>query len=218
MNWSMVQYMEYVNSYVPLNYTIPDAQNLIVKTTLEQNFEWLLLIEDDTCPPPDALVRLNKYMRDRSVPVVSGLYFSKNDPSEPLVFRGRGTSVYWDWKMGDLVWADGVPTGFLLVHSSILKAMWDESPEYNVRGQITRRVFEMPQKMWISPDGDEVNTETGTTDLNWCTRVMEGDYFKKAGWDKYAEMEFPFLVDTNIFCMHIDPLGVVYPPEARNRI
>lgn len=218
MNWTMVQYMEYINSYVPMNYTVPDAQNLIVKEALEKDFEWLLLIEDDTAPPPDALVRLNKYMRDRTVPVISGLYFSRSEPSEPLVFRGRGTSVHWDWKAGDLVWCDGVPTGFLLIHCSILRAMWNESPEYISRGQVVRRVFEVPEEVKMNPELTMIETLTGTSDLRWCSRVMKEGFFEKAGWPKYQKMEYPFLVDTNILCMHIDKDGTVYPPHIRDSI
>lgn len=218
MNWTMVQYMEYINSYVPMNYTVPDAQNLIVKEALEKGFEWLLLIEDDTAPQPDAFVRLNKYMRDRTVPVISGVYFSRSEPSEPLVFRGRGNSVYWDWKFGDLVWCDGVPTGFLLIHCSILKAMWDESPEYISKGQTVRRVFDVPEEVRMNPELTMIETLTGTSDLRWCTRVMKEGFFEKAGWPKYQKMKYPFLVDTNILCMHIDKDGTVYPPNLRELI
>jgi hypothetical protein len=52
----------------------------------------------------------------------------------------------------------------------------------------------------------------GTSDLEWCKRVVDGEYFTKAGWDKYQEMEFPFLCDTNIFCTHIDTMsGEMFP-------
>ncbi len=170
-----------------------------------------LFIEHDTCPPPDALIRLNAYMREEKVPVVSGLYYTRTRPSEPLVFRGRGNSVYTDWQMGDLVWCDGVPTGMLLVHMSILRAMWDESPEYAVRGQITRRVFDTPRAQWYDPQYHQYNSVSGTSDLNWCDRVIKGKYLEKAGWPEYAAKEFPFLVDTGIFCTHIDQEGIKYP-------
>lgn len=218
MNWSSVQIAEYYSTYVPMNYTVPDAQNILVKQAIEGDFEWLLFIEDDTCPKADAFLRLNTYMRERKVPIVSGLYYCKADPSEPLTFRGRGNSVYWNWKMGDLVWCDGVPTGFLLIHSSILKAMWEISPEYQVKGQLVRRVFKVPESVEFSQELGVVKTLTGTSDLDFCTRVMEEKIFEKAGWDAYQKMEFPFLVDTNIFCTHIDPHGNIYPPEARGMI
>ena len=216
MNWSMVQYTQFMNANMWYRYALPDAQNLIAQEAVKGEYEWLLLIEDDNVLPPDAFVKLNEYMHKKDVPIVSGLYFSRSIPSEPLIFRGRGTSVYWDWKFGDKVWCDGVPTGTLLINVSILKAMYDESPEYTVpySNVSARRIFEIPQKMWTDGGGNFV-TLTGTTDLQWCTRIIEGDFFTKAGWPKYAKKKYPFLVDTQIFVKHIDRnTGEQFPPEG----
>jgi len=213
-NWSMVQMTQFVNGYVPLRYQVAEAQNLIVRECLERNFEWLLFIEHDTMPTQDALVRLNEYMRAGTVPIVSGLYFTKSEPSEPLVYRGRGTSFYDDWKPGDLVWVDGVPTGMLLIHHSILRAIWDESPEYMAGNQITRRVFETARKAWFDPQSEVFMSYASTSDLNWCDRIIKDGIFKKAGWPDYADKPYPFLIDTNIFCKHISQEGIQYPSEA----
>lgn len=210
-NWSNVQMHQWLDSYMPLRYQVADAQNLIVREVIQRDFEWLLLIEHDNVIPPDTFIRLNQYIQEEKVPVVSGLYYTRSRPSEPLVYRGRGTGVYKDFEMGDLVWCDGIPTGTLLIHAGILRAMWDESPEYSVRGQITRRVFDTPRHLWFDPEAHQFNTISGTSDLDWCTRVMEGGYFAKAGWGDYADKEFPFLVDTNIFVQHIDNNGQQYP-------
>lgn len=210
-NWSMVQMSQYINSFMPLRYQVADAQNLIVKEVVKGDFEWLLLIEHDTCLPPDAFIRFNKYMRDEKTPIVSGLYYTRSRPSEPLVFRGRGTSVYTDWKMGDKVWVDGVPTGCLLIHSGILRAMWDESEEYKLHDTMIRRIFDTPRDLWMNPETNHFNIVSGTSDLAWSTRIMEDKFFEKAGWDEYQSKEYPFLVDTNIFCRHINPDGEIFP-------
>jgi len=211
VNWSMVQVSQFMNSFIPLRYQVADAQNIIVKAVIEGEFEWLLFIEHDTMPPPDAFIRFNQHIRDEKVPVVSGLYYTRSRPSEPLIFRGRGTSFYSDWKMGDKVWCDGVPTGMLLIHAGILREMWKESPEYQVGEVVTRRIFETPRNLWFDPEQNQFNTTCGTSDLDWCTRVMEGGYFKKAGWKKYQKKKWPFLVDTEIFCKHIGMDGQQYP-------
>lgn len=218
MNWSQVQGMQFFNTFVPFGFSVPDAQNMIVKSFIEGDFEWLLLIEHDNVLPNDAFIQFNKYMRDEEVPIVSGLYFSRSQPSEPLVFRGRGTSVYTDWEMGDRIWCDGVPTGTLLVHGAILREMWKDSPEYSVNGQITRRVFDNPKKMWVDKESQNFNTLSGTSDLEWCTRVIDGNYLEKAGWEEFADKKYPFLVDTNIFVKHIDPDGTQFPPFDPNEV
>lgn len=212
VNWSQVQANESMSGYYPLRYQVADAQNLIVKQCLIGDFEWLFFLEHDVMLPDNALLLLNEYMREGKYPVVSGLYYTRSRPSEPLIFRGRGNSVYLDWKMGDKVWCDGVPTGALLIHHSLLKAMWAESPEYNVKGQTTRRVFETPRRVLVDPENGRHNTTSGTSDLDWCDRVMKGGYFEKAGWvDFCPDKENPFLVDTNLFCRHINMDGEQFP-------
>lgn len=215
-NWSHVEMHQWLSGYIPLRYQVADAQNLIVREVVQRDMEWCLLIEHDTIPPPDAFVRWNRYMIEEQVPVVSGLYYTRGRPAEPLVFRGRGTSFYRDWQFGDRVWCDGVPTGALLIHGGLLRAMWAESEEYEIKhanGQVdvTRRVFDTPRHSWFDPETGQYNTFGGTSDLAWCARIMQEGFFKKAGWAQHQEMAYPFLVDTAIFCRHIDPDGQQYP-------
>lgn len=219
MNWSQVEMRETLNSYFPLRYQVDDAQNLIVQAAIANDFEWVFLLEHDVCIPDNTFILLNEYMREAKYPVVSGLYYSRSRPSEPLVFRGRGSGVYMDWKHGDRVWCDGVPTGCLLIHSSLLKAMYAESPEYMVakgnQGQIVRRVFNTPRDLWIDPETGNHNATVGTSDLAWCSRVIEGGYLEKAGWSAFVagleDPRYPFPVDTRIFCKHINMDGEQFP-------
>jgi hypothetical protein len=190
----------------------------LVKAAVEGEFEWLLLYEHDVIPPADTFVRLNDYIRQAEIPVISGLYFTRSIPSEPLVYRGRGVSYYDKWKLGDKVWADGVPTGMLLVHVGILREMWQDAEEYQVGNQMTRRVFDAPRKMWFDPEKHEYYSLAGTSDLDWCKQVIDGDYMRKAGWgdfvDSLEDERWPFLVDTAIFCRHINPDGQQFPSDA----
>ena len=88
-------------------------------------------------------------------PIVSGLYLTKATPSEPLIYRGRGSVSFTDWKPGQKVWCDGIPAGCLLIHCAILRAMWEESKPYQVLGgSETREVVVTPMRAWISPRGD----------------------------------------------------------------
>jgi hypothetical protein len=212
-NWSMVTMWQALNSFMPLRYQVDDAQNLIVREAIQGKYEWLLLWEHDVIPGPDCFIRLNEYMRSKETPIVSGLYYTRSKPAEPLMYRGRGNSYVTDWKIGDRVWCDGVPTGMLLVHSSVLKAMWDDAEKYTVYGETTRRVFQTPSKIFFDPDTGNFSTATGTSDLLWCRKVIEGDYLRKAGWSEFADAhpEYPFLCDTAIYCRHINPDGQMFP-------
>ena len=74
-----------------------------------------------------------------------------------------------------------------------------------------RRVFETPRVSWFNPETNQTNVSATTSDLAWCDRVMAGDYLRRAGW---PVGEWPFLVDTDIFCWHINPDGQMFPSKV----
>jgi hypothetical protein len=226
-NWGLSEHLEFINSAMPLRFQVSDAQNLIVERVIRDKFEWLWLIEQDNIIPVDAFLKINKYMLDKKYPIVSGLYFTKSIPPEPIVYKGRGNSFFKDWKMGTKFFVDGVPTGCILIHASVLKALWDDSPEYMVGGRMTRRVFSEPARIVYHKDLRTYMGEVGTSDLEFCTRIIKGNYLEKAGWKRFANKKSPFLVDTGLYCTHIDeqgrqfPLGGIpaeYMPEKKKHV
>lgn len=218
-NWSQVELLQFLSTYAPLEYQLPDAENLIAKQVVLGDYEWFLSIEQDNVIPPDTFLRLNEYMIENKVPIVSGLYYIKSQPTEPILYRGRGNGSFRDFKLGDKVWCDGIPFGLTLIHGSIIKALWDESEEYMVGNEVTRKVFALPNFNNLNNGYDNNKKDTkqgnsyvrGTTDLNFCKRVMRDHIFEKAGWPKYKDKKYPFLVDTNLLVQHIDNNGRMYP-------
>ena len=79
-NWSCAYAP--ISAVVPTGYLVANAQNIAVQTVVSQDFEWLFLHEDDVVLPPDAFMKINSYIRKADVPVVSGLYFLKANPTE----------------------------------------------------------------------------------------------------------------------------------------
>jgi hypothetical protein len=211
-NWSAASVHAGFSHMYPLGYLVADAQNILVDAAVKQGYEWLLLLEDDTIPPFDLFLQLNPYMKSGDIPIVSGLYFLKANPPEPLMYRGRGNGAFFDWKMGEKVWVDGVPTGCLLINCKLLKLMSDESKDYQTAsGQVVKKVFETPAKAWTDPGGVMMSA-AGTSDLYWCDRVMKEKVLQRAGWKKIGNQKYPFLIDTNMFCKHIDlNTGITYP-------
>ncbi len=208
-NWSHAEIMQWLSSYVPLRYQLVDAENIIAKTLVEGKWEWLLFIESDNVLPPDTFIKLNQYMIKGDVPVVGGLYFTKSVPPEPMIYREMGMGYYANWKMGEKVWCSGLPFGCTLIHASLIRELWKDSPEYMVGNTLTRRVFKHPENNIQDPSGYAV--VAGTTDLNFCKELKEKNIFTRAGWAKYQKMKHPFLVDTSIFVQHIDNDGVKWP-------
>jgi hypothetical protein len=225
-NWAVVR-------STPCGYTVPDAQNILVDTALRGKFRALLLIEDDTCPPPQALIEFDRWFwkmeRKKAPPVVSGLYHIKGSAEvrqgkkggiellgpEPLAYRGSGTRAYRDWKLGDVIWVSGVPTGALLIHISILET-WSKEPDvetYTIAGypHPLKRIFQQPSQVWVDPKDGGVHCASGTSDLWWSSETIKRDILAKSGWPQYAKKEYPFCIDTALKFSHVDRnTGVCY--------
>ena len=208
VNWSN-------SAQTPIGFPVADAQNIIVKEAIDRNFEWLFLLEDDVIPPMDLLVTLERYMTKADVPMVSGLYPLKSTIPMPFIFRGRGNGAFTKFKTGDKVWADGVPTGCLLVHMSLVRALADNVPNYVLRANESqvrlKRVFWTPRQVFSDPGLASYQKLVGTSDLFFCDQLREKGILKKAGWKQFATRQYPYLVDTSINCGHIDrSTGTVY--------
>ncbi len=216
-NWSQVDCLQFIDQSSPLGFVVADARNVIATKFVEEDFDWLFFIDHDTVIPPTTILAWNDRMLKGDVPIWSGLYFTRSIPSEPLVYRGRGNSYFTGWKLGEEVWVDGIPMGCTMIHKSILKVMYDESKEYEVGGVKVRKIFETPARTWYDPETNNWHNSQGTEDLEWCTRIMCEDIFKKADWPEFAKKDFPFLIDTKIFCRHIDNNGVQYPARGEEQ-
>lgn len=190
----------------PIGFRVDDAQNLIVEAALQGGFEWVLFVEDDVMPPADLLLKLRPYMQHARYPIVSGLYYVKGNRKEPMIYRGRGNGPFLKWKPGERVWADGVPTGCLLVHGRIFEALADHAETYTLKaGQPlqVRRFFETPRIAYTDPQGGSRKL-LGTSDLYFCDRVRDLKLLAEAGWKALQKKRYPFLVDTSIACGHIN--------------
>lgn len=218
----------------PQGYTVADAQNILVDTVLKGTFRALCLIEDDTCPPPDALIAFDRWLwkmeRKKAPPVVSGVYHIKGSAEvrrgkrgsvellgpEPLAYRGSGQRAYRDWRYGDVIWLSGVPTGALLIHRAVLEA-WAREQDvetYRVDGYPfpMKRIFAQPSHVWIEPDG--VHVASGTSDLWWSGETIRRGILAKAGWGDYyarpavrrqtSNGKWPYVMDTGMRFGHID--------------
>ncbi len=217
INWSKSEYLMWLNQFSPLGFLVAEARNVAVKEFLEKGFEWLIFIDHDTILPPTFLITVNERIMKEKVPIWSGLYFTKSVPSEPIVFRGRGNGYFADWKMGDKVWVDSIPLGCAVIHRSILQVAWDDAEDYEANGMKMKRVFETPVRMWEDAKTKTWQTQTGTEDLHFCWRLKDKGMFKKAGWPEYQKKEHPFLIDTNVFCSHINPDGTRYPSQGEEK-
>jgi hypothetical protein len=235
VNWSNHDIFQFYSMYSPLGHSVADARNLCVQHAVTQNFEWTFFNDHDTILPQGAYLKLVNYMnlvrrdpytqkedRSRAIPIVGGLYYCKGSQPEPLIFRGRGNSFYQEgkgtWKRGDKVWVDGLPMGCTLIHTSILRVVWEASEQYSIPTmagpQVVRRVFDTPRLAWNDPESGKYNQKVGTEDLFFFDRLVAEKVYDKAGWPKYQKKKYPLLCDTSIFCQHISEGGERYPANV----
>ncbi len=118
--------LNFSNQYnVLLGKPIDVARNEIVDSVLADPTEprYLAFIDDDVIMPPDALRKLIYRLEHspESVGVFSGVYFSRSDPCEPLIFKKRARGPYWNWRLGDIfpAWAAGC--GLCVIRTEALR-------------------------------------------------------------------------------------------------
>lgn len=164
------------------------ARNALAELVFQHNAEWLFYLDSDVLPPSDALVRLISH----NLPIVSGLYYMRTPPHEPLALRhvpGAGLTPVPSWKPGELIDVDAIGMGCCLLHRRVLERIprpwfewsYGESRELYVKGE---------------------NEAYRKIDLHGVSEDYEFCYKLK----KYG---FKIYVDTGIVCQHQTIANVV---------
>ncbi len=100
--------------------------------------KWLFYMDDDVVPENTmALPMLLKH----DLPVVSGLYFNRGYPHAPQMYeaaqepglRGRYWPIF-DWNADEMVEADAVGGGFLLIKREVVEKLMAKPSEWNPVG------------------------------------------------------------------------------------
>jgi hypothetical protein len=216
-NWSFAEALVYLDAVMPLKFSVAEARNIIANKVADDGTEWLLFIDHDVMLPPGTLFKLDQYMKDAEHPIVSGLYFTKGKPAEPLIYRGNGIGYYGDWKFGDKVMASGCGLGITLIHCSIFRAMKEEVELYEYRGRTLRRYFRTPTMDGVDEETGMLNLCVSTEDIDFYENLKMNGIYKKAGWPEHQKMKYPILVDTSIYCKHIDMKGTQYPAFGEDK-
>lgn len=155
------------------------ARNEIVEGALRQNGEFVFFIDTDVLFPPTAFQTL--LLRHRNNPelkVISGVYWSKSNPTFPLIFHEMGRGSYLNWKVGDFledIFATGM--GLTLIHTDVFRKM--EPPWFTINYGLN-----------IDPETGAMGASSMTEDLPFCERCHE--------------LGFKVSVDTGIQAGHYD--------------
>lgn len=163
------------------------AKNELCQAALDNNCDWIFLLDDDVLPPPNTIMKMINLWRNREdCQIINGVYWSKSEPPLPLIFRDHMRGSYLDWHVGDLIEADAAGAGCTFIDTDVLRKM--EKPWFSVN--YTYR----PKDADPKPDKPDFST---TEDL----------YF----YHNARKLGYKVWVDTSIQCIHQDKrTGVGY--------
>lgn len=105
------------------------ARNAAVEAALTTDADGIMWIDSDTVPPVDAITRLVGYGLD----FVSGVYFQRRPPYNPVVARYDTATNKFNWLVkwpeGVLFKTDGVGFGCCFTSMDLIRRMKAELPE-----------------------------------------------------------------------------------------
>jgi len=154
---------------------IAEARNELMQGAVENRCEFLFFLGDDVLPQADAIMRLLQRMWENpDTHLVTGMYWTKQWPTQPYIWRGIQRGPYLDWKHGEYLEVDYAGCDCLLVRLS---------PEMKALG---------PE--WFATDWtwgeDEAPSLLATEDFYFYTKA------RKAGMKLWC--------DTAVQCIHED--------------
>jgi len=189
-----VQFMlQHMNWVPPLNVSMaygvktgvrsPIARQMLTMEAIRQGAEYIFYVDDDTLIPPLGLYTLYNFMEQNPhAGAVSGVYTTREDPNEPLIYKEHGQGCSWDFEMGEganpeLIFGAGA--GCLLARVSAIKTWMEQNPETPI---------------WA--DAKDLPTEKGEGGVMWGHDIRFCRELNKAG--------FPVYVDGRVMCGHFD--------------
>lgn len=160
------------------------GRNILVKMAQDAGVEWLFFIDSDVFPIQDAVTRLMAHNK----PVVSGIYYMKGYPAQPVIFEDFGSGPYWNYPVEELFPIAGSGLGCTLINMSV----FDKFDEANIP------YFKENWKEQ-NPDGSWLSVEVGED--HW--------FFKKC-----KDLGIQPMCDSSVMCDHLDEkTGIFFPDE-----
>lgn len=144
------------NCYIPMRgLPVDQARIAIVESARRLDAPWIFMVDDDVEIPQWTIRQLMNTIKqaDDDVMVVGGIYPSRTNPTEPIVYKGHGQGVYWKWRRGEIFEVDAIGTGCMLIRTE---------------------VFDKIERPWFKTVKE---TATDVTDDIWfCAKVREKGY------------------------------------------
>lgn len=128
-------FTRYETNFVP-GADVAVARNLLAEKSIG---DYILFLDDDVLPPMNALVKLFLDGKD----IVTGLYFAKQEPHFPQIFKKGGDKDHYDcvenYQKDSLFEVDACGGGCMLVKKSVFKKIRKPYFQYIAKGEDTPR-------------------------------------------------------------------------------
>lgn len=99
------------------------ARNELAEEALKLKADYLIFIDDDVIIPQDAIAKLIS-LADEGKDIVAGVYYTKQIPPQPLIFKGIGTGCFKNWRVGEILEnISGVGMGLTLIRTTVFRKL-----------------------------------------------------------------------------------------------
>lgn len=158
----------------------------VVEAAKKQNCKWLLFIDSDVFIPMDGINRMFRQNAD----IVTGVYWMKTYPPQPVIYEEIGNGPLWDITPSDkAIEIGGAGLGCTLVKMDV----FDKFDEMKIP------YFKQDWE-FIRKDGRKIQVDIGED--HW--------FFHQA-----RELGFKIMCDTYVLCDHLDiNTDVMYPGDT----
>lgn len=205
--------LAYAALCTPMNTAVPrvcevglpvdQARNKIVRIALDlpDAATHILFLDDDVIMHPHLLLQLLKADRD----IVSGVYFTKGEPSEPLIFGepGEGTAVYVPGSGLHKVYGHGM--GMALIRTGVFRTMQEKldlgtdargNPRwFYTSGDVPGEGLRATEDLWFLGRAHEAGfdcwVDTHPFALGWHFDMATQEGYPAPQWRQYLDTGCP---------------------------
>lgn len=142
----------------------------LVERAIALGTEFAMFFDDDTVPPTHAIQSLWYVMcQNPKAAIVGGIYVTKSERPEAIVYKEIGGGAFWNWTLGDIFPCKGLGLGCMMIRLSALKNI--PKPWFKDRLGNTDMRKEMIGEVEV-----DVVADQGTDDLYLCAKVADAGY------------------------------------------
>ena len=108
------------------------ARQHMTMQALEMNPDYILYWDDDVLVEPLSLYTLYNFMQQTpEAGAVTGVYCTRESPTEPMIYKRHGEGAYWGFQAGPEAKPEEIfscGAGFLLVRASVIRQVIADNP------------------------------------------------------------------------------------------